>query len=60
MGMQDRPPADTDEGDPHVSRAYAWVAFALIIGLMFSDYLSRQVINPIFPFLKAERQLSDT
>jgi predicted MFS family arabinose efflux permease len=50
----------TDEGDPPVSRAYAWVAFALIIGLMFSDYLSRQVINPIFPLLKAEWSLSDT
>lgn len=60
MGMQVRPGADTDESDPPASRADAWVAFALISGLMFSDYLSRQVINPIFPFLKAEWQLSDT
>jgi predicted MFS family arabinose efflux permease len=60
MGMQVRPAADTDESDPPASRAYAWVAFALIFGLMLSDYLSRQVINSVFPFLKAEWRLSDT
>jgi len=60
MGMDDRPATDPDGSDPPVSRAYAWVAFALIIGLMVSDYLSRQVINAVFPFLKAEWQLSDT
>jgi MFS family permease len=47
-------------GNPRVSRTYAWIAFALIIGLMLSDYLSRQVINAIFPFLKAEWAVSDT
>ena len=41
------------------SRAYAWIAFALVVGLMLSDYLSRQVINAVFPFLKAEWSLSD-
>ncbi|MFO1313601.1 MAG: MFS transporter [Burkholderiales bacterium] len=40
-------------------RVYAWVVFALVAGLMVSDYLSRQVINPIFPFLKSEWALSD-
>ena len=40
--------------------AAAWVAFALVFGLMLSDYLSRQVINAVFPFIKAEWQLSDT
>jgi predicted MFS family arabinose efflux permease len=44
---------------PPVSRAYAWVAFALIVGLMLSDYLSRQVINAVFPLLKAEWTLTD-
>jgi len=59
MGMHFQPAADTAGNDPPVSRGYAWVAFALIIGLMLSDYLSRQVINAIFPFLKAEWSLSD-
>lgn len=39
---------------------YAWVAFSLIFGLMLSDYLSRQVMNAVFPFLKADWDLSDT
>ncbi|HQY71466.1 MAG TPA: MFS transporter [Pseudomonadales bacterium] len=38
----------------------AWIAFALIFGLMLSDYLSRQVINAVFPFIKAQWSLSDT
>jgi MFS family permease len=50
--------ASVDHHRP-VSRAYAWIAFALVVGLMLSDYLSRQVINAIFPFLKAEWALSD-
>lgn len=46
--------------EPSVSRRYAWVVFALVIGLMLSDYLSRQVMNAVFPFLKEEWALSDT
>jgi MFS family permease len=42
-----------------VSRIYAWAVFALTFGLMLSDYLSRQVIGAVFPFLKAEWALSD-
>jgi MFS family permease len=34
--------------------------FALTFGLMLSDYLSRQVITPLFPFLKHEWALTDT
>ena len=49
---------DKSEAFP-VKRGYAWVVFALIFGLMLSDYLSRQVINAVFPFLKADWQLSD-
>lgn len=49
---------DKSEAYP-VKRGYAWVVFALIFGLMLSDYLSRQVINAVFPFLKADWQLSD-
>ncbi len=38
---------------------YPWIAFALIFGLMLSDYMSRQVMNAVFPFLKTEWALTD-
>lgn len=41
------------------SRAYAWLVFAIIFGLMLSDYMSRQVLSAVFPQLKAEWSLSD-
>lgn len=41
-------------------RAYAWVVFALTVGLLLSDYMSRQVLNAMFPLLKAAWHLSDT
>ena len=43
-----------------VSRPFAWVIFALTFGLLLSDYMSRQVLNAVFPLLKAEWSLSDT
>ena len=49
-----------DEQTPTASRGYAWLVFALTFGLMLSDYMSRQVINAVFPSLKAEWALSDT
>ncbi|MFJ1601781.1 MFS transporter [Streptomyces sp. NPDC088253] len=42
-----------------MSRRYAWVVFALSFGLLLSDYMSRQVLNAVFPMLKAEWLLSD-
>lgn len=47
------------QGAPGVSRLFAWLVFALIIGLLLSDYMSRQVINGVFPLLKAEWALTD-
>src|SRR5471030_1707662 len=41
------------------ARAYAWTVFGLTFGLMLSDYLSRQVIGAVFPFLKADWGLLD-
>ena len=38
----------------------AWVTFALTFGLMMSDYISRQVLLAVFPFLKSAWGLSDT
>lgn len=45
---------------PKVSRTFAWIVFALTFGLLISDYMSRQVLNAVFPVLKAEWGLSDT
>jgi MFS family permease len=45
---------------PSVPRTYAWIVFALIFGLLLSDYMSRQVLNAVFPLLKSEWKLSDT
>ncbi|MFJ9862974.1 MFS transporter [Streptomyces sp. NPDC101165] len=42
-----------------MSRGYAWTVFALGFGLLLSDYMSRQVLNAVFPMLKAEWLLSD-
>ena len=39
---------------------YAWLVFALTFGLLLSDYMSRQVLNAVFPLLAAEWDLSDT
>src|SRR5688572_10342453 len=38
----------------------AWIAFVLTFGLMLSDYVSRQVLLAVFPFLKVEWGLTDT
>ncbi len=39
--------------------AYGWLVFALSFGLLISDYMARQVLNAVFPLLKAEWALSD-
>ncbi|HVL01996.1 MAG TPA: MFS transporter [Dongiaceae bacterium] len=44
---------------PPVSRPYAWIVFALTMGLLISDYMSRQVLNAVFPLIKNEWVLSD-
>ncbi|MCY1416868.1 Hexuronate transporter [compost metagenome] len=41
------------------SRVYPWLVFAIIFGLMLSDYMSRQVLSAVFPQLKTEWSLSD-
>src|SRR3954463_13358876 len=50
-----------DQAPPRQARKlFPWVVFALTFGLLLSDYMSRQVLSAIFPFLKAEWALSDT
>ncbi|WP_433741018.1 MFS transporter [Pseudomonas putida] len=51
--------ADDDDGTVSVARKYAWIVFALTFGLLISDYMSRQVLNAVFPLLKEEWALSD-
>lgn len=48
----------TAEGPGRIA-AYAWIVFALSFGLLISDYMARQVLNAVFPLLKAEWALSD-
>ena len=61
MGMQATAAlGDAQAGAPTVSRAYAWCVFALTFGLLLADYMSRQVLNAVFPLLKAQWLLTDT
>jgi predicted MFS family arabinose efflux permease len=41
-------------------RVFPWIVFALTFALLLSDYMSRQVLSAVFPFLKAEWALTDT
>lgn len=41
------------------SHLYLWLMFALLVALMMSNYLSRQVVTVLFPFLKNDWSLSD-
>ncbi|MGW8467067.1 MFS transporter [Pseudomonas sp. CLCA07] len=50
---------DDDSGGVGIARQYAWIVFALTFGLLISDYMSRQVLNAVFPLLKSEWALSD-
>ncbi|MFM5955539.1 MAG: MFS transporter [Novosphingobium sp.] len=47
------------EGPPRAT-LYGWMVFALSFGLLISDYMARQVLNAVFPLLKAEWHLSDS
>jgi MFS family permease len=54
------PHQDGTAGDDYlVSRPQAWFAFAMTFGLMLFDYIDRQVIVSLFPFMKADWGLSD-
>ncbi|MGW1158561.1 MFS transporter [Streptomyces sp. NPDC002519] len=50
---------DTSPAEPAAPRGYAWLVFALSFGLLLSDYMSRQVLNAVFPLLKVQWLLSD-
>jgi MFS family permease len=52
-------PSSDQDARFQVPRTYAWLVFGLTIGLLLSDYMSRQVINAVFPMLKGEWFLAD-
>ena len=39
---------------------FPWVVFALAFALLLSDFMCRQVLAAVFPYLKAEWALTDT
>jgi MFS family permease len=41
-------------------RVFPWVVFTLTFALLLSDYMSRQVLSAVFPFLKLDWALTDT
>lgn len=53
------PHSSKTAGAPERVTLYAWLVFALSFGLLISDYMARQVLNAVFPLLKAEWSLSD-
>lgn len=59
MGYASSLPDDLADDAPALPRVFAWTVFALTFGLLISDYMSRQVLNAVFPLLKQEWQLSD-
>jgi MFS family permease len=60
LGMHSAHTMATTDASSRVSRPYAWLVFALTFGLLLSDYMSRQVLNAVFPLLKTDWGLSDT
>ena len=53
------PQSGAAAGGPERVTVYAWLVFALSFGQLISDYMARQVLNAVFPLLKAEWSLSD-
>lgn len=59
MTYHSLPTHGDDDPGARIPRPYAWAVFALSFGLLLSDYMSRQVLNAVFPLLKAEWALTD-
>lgn len=53
-------PASRPGADSYLfGRGPAWFAFAMTLALMVIDYVDRQVIVSLFPYMKADWGLSD-
>jgi MFS transporter, Spinster family, sphingosine-1-phosphate transporter len=54
------PPTSRPGDDSYLTgRGPAWFAFAMTLALMLVDYIDRQVIVSLFPYMKADWGLSD-
>ncbi len=51
--------SDRSENGYLVPKLYAWYVYSLVFMLMIFDYIDRQIIASLFPFLKLEWNLSD-
>jgi MFS family permease len=61
MALSVASPATLQPATPaRAPRAFPWVVFALTFALLLSDYMSRQVLSAVFPYLKSEWALTDT
>lgn len=58
--LMERPSATTTPPVTTRSRVFPLLVFVLTFGLLLSDYMSRQVLSAVFPFLKVEWSLTDT
>ena len=52
-------PSRTAANDYLFGRGAAWFAYVMTIGLMIFDYIDRQIIASMFPFLKSDWMLTD-
>lgn len=60
MGAHQYVSASSADTSISIPRRYAWMVFALTFGLLISDYMSRQVLNAVFPLIKSEWALTDS
>ncbi len=60
MAYHHSPAQDEVDTSIGIPRSYAWIVFALTFGLLISDYMSRQVLNAVFPLLRGEWALTDS
>ena len=59
MALHNLPDAGPDRDGYLFSRRAAWFAFAMTLALLMVDYIDRQVIVSLFPYLRTEWHLSD-
>src|SRR5439155_17760838 len=53
-------PAVAPPAPARTSQVFPWAVFALTFALLLSDYMSRQVLSAVFPYLKQDWGLSNT
>ncbi|NRF67221.1 MFS transporter [Aquincola sp. S2] len=59
MNLHDKQARPAGDEGYLAGRGAAWFAFAMTLGLMIVDYIDRQVIVSLFPYMKQDWGLSD-